>query len=89
MSTELKTIHQILLGQRKVAQNLMTNLISGESKLYQAGKVVAIDNLLLEIEAAGVVWPDNVVSLEGYVDNDLCTCQHPMACGRDCRAPDS
>lgn len=65
---DLSTIHAILLGQRKVA-------IEESFKAERAGKLTkhvqelidranTITDLLLEIEAAGVVWPDNVVSLD-------------------------
>lgn len=73
---DLESIHQILLGQRKIATlsaraaaiNADVDLASFAKYL---GQVECIDNLLLEFEAAGVVWPDNVVQLEvnTHLDN--------------------
>lgn len=60
---DLTSIHQILLGQRKVAQDQVDSYdTGGESEA--SIRVSCINDLLLEFEAAGVVWPDNVVSLD-------------------------
>ncbi|QHJ81934.1 MAG: hypothetical protein [Bacteriophage sp.] len=60
---DLSTIHSILLGQRQVA-----TLKLAEAKAHTpldvqhwTGRIECINDLLLEIEAAGVVWPGNVV----------------------------
>lgn len=58
---DLSTIHAILLGQRKVAQDKIKE--GGAFSTFWRTRRDAIDDLLLEIEAAGVVWPDNVVEL--------------------------
>lgn len=65
---DLESIHQILLGQRKVAQDLADkhehwNDVECCRWKEQVARVQCIDDLLLEFEAAGVVWPDNVVEL--------------------------
>lgn len=64
---DLSTIHAILLGQRKVAKDAFDQAINNGAvqgaKVY-AYRIGCIDNLLLEIEVAGVVWPGNVVSLD-------------------------
>lgn len=65
---DLTHIHQILLGQRKVAADAVDRLVkAGSQNQYTYDllnrKIDVIDDLLLEIEAAGVVWPDNVVEL--------------------------
>jgi len=62
---DLSTIHAILLGQRQVAaDNLRAARINTplEVSMYMS-RIECIDDLLLEFEAAGVVWPDNVVEL--------------------------
>jgi hypothetical protein len=59
---DLSTIHAILLGQRQVAQNAMKSCgFNRVESAIQHAKIETINDLLLEIEAAGVVWPDNVV----------------------------
>ena len=62
---DLASIHAILLGQRKVATNHKKNLYMGGSNdfIEVNARINCINNLLLEFEAAGVVWPDNVVSI--------------------------
>lgn len=61
LHSDLTTIHQILLGQRKVAQEQWSNThVHHPLKLRLGGKIECIDDLLLEIEAAGVKWPDDV-----------------------------
>ena len=61
---DLVSIHQILLGHRKVAQKLWDKThVNSTNKMWLGGKIVCIDDLLLEIEAAGVNWPDNVVDI--------------------------
>jgi len=60
---DLSTIHAILLGQRKVAQDHADRAWTEAIKNLWLEHVETFDNLLLEIEAAGVVWPDNVVEL--------------------------
>ena len=65
---DLSQIHAILLGQRKVAikqaRAFSINADVDPSPFAKAlGMVECIDNLLLEFEAAGVVWPDNIVEL--------------------------
>lgn len=57
---DLETIHAILLGQRQ--QAVLNYQNSGES-FYQ-GTIRCIDDLLLEFEAAGIQWPDNVVEID-------------------------
>lgn len=68
---DLSTIHAILLGQRRVAQigaKCLGALVqpSAQAQIeaieYRA-RVEAINDLLLEFEAAGIVWPDNVEEL--------------------------
>jgi hypothetical protein len=64
---DLMSIHQILLGQRKVAYDTALDLKIRGCKVEAIGydiKVGTINDLLLEFEAAGVVWPDNVVSID-------------------------
>lgn len=57
---DLESIHQILLGQRKV---LATTKVPGFwANRELAARIETIDNMLLEFEAAGIQWPDNVVS---------------------------
>jgi hypothetical protein len=60
---DLSTIHAILLGQRKVIVKQRENAyMNGAMNLSDYNtRIEVIDNLLLEFEAAGVVWPDNVV----------------------------
>ena len=73
---DLEAIHQILLGQRKVAAlNTSKSTSSPDAYTYWNSKVGCINDLLLEIEAAGVVWPDNVVDIGGMS-------LHPCACGQ-------
>lgn len=69
---DLSTIHAILLGQRQVAMDVVTKHNMADSikdrlpypaLLMMRARVQCIDDLLLEFEAAGVVWPDNVVEL--------------------------
>lgn len=65
---DLESIHNILLGQRQVAANTLARVAitgtSGEIIKELSDRVQTINNLLLEIEAAGVVWPDNVVEAD-------------------------
>lgn len=88
---DLESIHNILLGQRQVAVNNMAHSNGvGEYNHWQA-RVVCINDLLLEFEAAGVVWPGNVVSLEERITAHVgppkgCNCGgdiHP-SCGPNC-----
>lgn len=62
---QLETIHNILLGQRQVAALALK--AQPRVSFHQADmlerKIEVIDDLLLEFEAAGVVWPTNVVEL--------------------------
>lgn len=58
---DLAQIHVILLGQRKVAADRMKSF--GYGTFADINTVEVIDDLLLEFEAAGVVWPDNIVEL--------------------------
>lgn len=69
---DLSTIHAILLGQRQGAQRKVDSMsrqwglaICGKSAMFSLflERIQTIDDLLLEFEAAGVVWPDNVVEL--------------------------
>lgn len=69
---DLSTIHAILLGQRKGAQRKIDAMIKSwgmpiceKSAMFSIflERAQCIDDLLLELEAAGVVWPDNVVGL--------------------------
>jgi len=85
---DLSIIHTILLGQRKVAQigldratarNDHENVLT----IWQV-RIECINGLLLEFEAAGVVWPGNVVSLDDRIDKFIetvkCGCEgdiHP------------
>lgn len=68
---DLSTIHAILLGQRGVAQDAIIMLEDSHKTVLMScveslkTRVACIDDLLLEFEAAGVVWPDNVVTLHG------------------------
>ena len=62
---DLESIHNILLGQRQVAaDNLRAARLNTplEVSMYMS-RIECIDDLLLEFEAAGVVWPGNVVEL--------------------------
>lgn len=65
---DLASIHAILLGQRKVAQ-AQKDYYSPNADVQHceytewSARVACIDDLLLEFEAAGVVWPDNVVDI--------------------------
>ena len=61
---DLESIHNILLGQRKVASDNAKNANGPLAKAAFYQRVEVIDDLLLEFEAAGVVWPGNVVDLE-------------------------
>lgn len=75
---DLESIHNILLGQRKVITIQRNNAYmngSMELGVYDA-RIQVIDDLLLEFEAAGVVWPGNVVELN--------TVTTPCACGPNC-----
>ncbi len=68
---DLESIHNILLGQRQVATDQLKNtLCHSRSALVLSGRIQCIDDLLLEFEAAGVVWPDNVVSLNEWDNLD-------------------
>jgi len=67
---DLESIHNILLGQRQVAINALRRfnaLKEGPSINDLRTKIQVIDDLLLEFEFAGVVWPGNVVSLEEHI----------------------
>lgn len=90
LHADLVAIHQILLGQRKVASdNLRVARLNTplEVSMYMS-RIECIDDLLLEFEAAGVVWPsvttdgrkpDNVVSINGREDEATLPCK----CGGD------
>lgn len=60
---DLGTIHRILLGQRLLLTKQREGAyMGGHNDLYHwDSKIEVIDNLLLEIEAAGIKWPTNVV----------------------------
>lgn len=60
---DLGSIHNILLGQRQVLHNQRQSAYMGGSNDFAVvdAKIETIDNLLLEFEAAGVVFPSNVV----------------------------
>lgn len=61
---DLVTIRNILLGQRKVAQDVTRNRGNpSEARAFYQSRIECINDLLFEIEAAGIVWPDNVVEL--------------------------
>ena len=89
---DLTSIHQILLGQRKVAQDgadktRMNSDVEPAIHAMWTGRIECINDLLLEFEAAGVVWPDNVVSLDTMTTphtRGLCECKacnvHPSSC---------
>lgn len=65
---DLVTIRNILLGQRKVAADTAFDLKIRGCNIEAAGwdiKVGSINDVLLEIEASGVQWPDNVEVLHG------------------------
>lgn len=62
---DLTTIRSIMLGQRKVAHDSIPHGEDITEKCYLQGRVDAINDLLLEFEAAGIQWPDNVVTLHG------------------------
>lgn len=67
---DLESIHNILLGQRKVAQDQFNKLHHSQQprqSIEWGARIQCIDDLLLEFEAAGVVWPGNVVSLEEHI----------------------
>lgn len=67
---DLETIHNILLGQRKVASDALIKLANNGGTQYDSDrlnhKLDVIDDLLLEFEAAGVVWPGNVVEANWF-----------------------
>jgi len=65
---DLTTIHAILLGQRQVA---MINAQTGKhgSMAQWEHRMEVIDDLLLEFEAGGIVWPGNVVEVEFSREN--------------------
>lgn len=63
LHADLGTIHQILLGQRKVASTLFKRTGGAVTEVECQARLDCIDELLLEMEAAGVVWPDNIVSI--------------------------
>lgn len=63
---DLESIHNILLGQRQVAQNALKSASWGMYDRLSC-RIECINDLLLEFEAAGVVWPGNVVSLEEHI----------------------
>ena len=77
LHADLGTIHSILLGQRKLAQDQI-NLYRKTNNYSLCGdclvRVETINDLLLEFEAAGVVWPDNVVSLNTVTPPSKCGC---------------
>jgi hypothetical protein len=81
---DLESIHNILLGQRQVATIALKEAQANtplEVPSYTA-RIECIDDLLLEFEAAGVVWPTNVVCgpwAECECGGDL----HPQ-CGPNC-----
>lgn len=62
---DLETIHNILLGQRKILRDQHKKIMeqSGLFKDELRFKVDCINDLLLEFEAAGIEWPSNVVEL--------------------------
>lgn len=66
---DLESIHNILLGQRKVAQDQINKLTESHKTVLLSvvqgleSRIECINDLLLEFEAAGVVWPGNVVEL--------------------------
>jgi hypothetical protein len=62
---DLLTIQRILLGQRKVQQDLIKSC--GYGTMSGNARIECINDLLLEFEAAGIVWPGNVVSLEEHI----------------------
>lgn len=83
---DLSTIHAILLGQRKAATDRIKVTSYYDTFTMDAleHRIDVIDDLLLEFEAAGVVWPDNVVSLDERIDKFIetvkCGCEgdiHP------------
>lgn len=62
----LGTIHTLMLGARKLAVHGvdMTSMNADVNPVDHAiwtGRLAAIEDLILEFEAAGVEWPDNVV----------------------------
>lgn len=66
---DLVTIRNILLGQRKVAQSGLDRATARNDHenvltIWQV-RIECINGLLLEFEAAGIVWPDNVEVLHG------------------------
>lgn len=66
MYDDLTSIHQILLGARKLAVHGkdMTSMnadVNPTDHGIWTGRLAAIEDLILEFEAAGVEWPDNVV----------------------------
>jgi hypothetical protein len=63
---DLSTIHTILLGQRQVSTDVFNSIDPKKEPFGRnlwASRIECINDLLLEIEAAGVVWPGNVVQL--------------------------
>lgn len=59
---DLESIHNILLGQRKVQDAIVWDVKMDElQRCLAAAKVTCINDLLLEFEAAGIVFPTNVV----------------------------
>lgn len=85
LEDHLTHIQQIMLGQRKVAQD---NLVEArkntplEVPLYMA-RIECINDLLLEFEAAGVEFPTNVVAMDTVTTPCAANCACPRCAGLD------
>lgn len=82
---DLTHIQQIMLGQRKVAQDHLVEARKHtplEVPLYMA-RIECINDLLLEFEAAGVEFPTNVVTLDTVTTPCAANCACPRCAGLD------
>ena len=82
----LESIHNILLGQRKVAQGRIDSLSlmgSRNPENYRDfnTRIACINDLLLEFEAAGVVWPS--VTTDGRKPDNVVELNAPCKCEGD------
>lgn len=60
-------VHAVLLGQRAIANLAHSQQADPTSQLslMLVVRIDTINDLLLELEAAGIVWPDNIEVMHG------------------------
>ena len=82
LHADLGEIHAILLSQRKVAQDTYERS-KGDAFMRNRWitRIECIDDLLLEFEAAGVVWPS--VTTDGRKPTNVVELNAPCKCGGD------